>query len=84
MKNDGHVAQSVERWHPDGTRPIWKSPGFESRRALDAYEPPDGYGCGWYLVASRSQSMSVKGPALRGCACIKHLTLNSDKEQEFQ
>ena len=52
------VAQLVERWTPCGesTRPGWKNPGFEVRRALDIYEPPDGYGCGWWqAVAKRSR-----------------------------
>ena len=56
----GPVAHSVERWTPCGgsTRPGYESPGFEARRALDIYEPPDRYG--------RNQVKSVRGPAVRG------------------
>ena len=47
------VAQMVERWTLCGenTRPGYKSPGFEARRALDIYEPPGEYGCGWWQAA---------------------------------
>ena len=54
----GPVAQLVERWTPCGesTRPGQKGPGFEARRALDVYQPPGGYGYGWWqAVARRSQ-----------------------------
>ena len=53
--NVGPVAQSVERWTPRGesTRPGKKGPGFEARRALDVYEPPGGYGYGWWQAAAR-------------------------------
>ena len=54
----GPVAQSVERRIPRGesTRPEYKGPGFEARRVLDVYEPPGGYGYGWWqAVARRSQ-----------------------------
>ena len=27
-------------------------PGFEARRALDIYEPPGGYGCGWWQAVA--------------------------------
>ena len=49
------VAQLVECWTPCGesTCPGYKSPGFEARRALDIYEPPGGYGCGWCQGAAR-------------------------------
>ena len=33
--------------------PATKVRGFEARRALDIYEPPDGYGCGWWQAAAR-------------------------------
>ena len=49
---------TVERWTPCGgsTRPGHKSPWFEARRALDVYEAPDGYCCGWWqTLPSRSQ-----------------------------
>ena len=36
-RKSGPVAQSAERWTPRGER---------TRRALDAYEPPGGYGYG--------------------------------------
>ena len=48
----------------DSTRPGWKSPGFEARRALDVYQSPEGYGSGWWQAAS--QAKSVRGPAVRG------------------
>ena len=52
----GPVAQSVERWAPCGgsTRPGFKSPGFEARRAPDVYRASCGYGL--RLVTGRSQS----------------------------
>ena len=44
------------------TRPGCKSPGFEARRALDVYEPADGYGCGlWQVVARRSAVWRTEG-----------------------
>ena len=51
----GLVAQSVERWTPRGerTRPGEKDPGLEPRRALDVYEPPGGYGYGWWQAVAR-------------------------------
>ena len=51
----GPVAQSVERWAPrsERTRPGKKGPGFEARRALDVYEPPGGYGYGWWQAVAR-------------------------------
>ena len=50
------VAQSIECWTPCGgenTRPGYKRPGFETRWALDIYEPPGGYGCGWWRTETR-------------------------------
>ena len=39
--------------------PAAKSAGFEARRVLDVYEPPDGYGCDWWqVVARRSQRVT--------------------------
>ena len=78
------VAQLVERWTPCGesTRPGYKSPGFEARRALDIYEPPDGYGCGcWQAAARRSQEGDWPCAAI---AYIKHSILNSAIEQELR
>ena len=52
------VAQLVERWIPHGERtsPDEKGPEIEARLALDVYEPPGGYGYGWWrAVARRSQ-----------------------------
>ena len=51
----GPVAQLVERWTLRGerTRPGKKVPGFEARRALDVYEPPGGYGHGWWQPVAR-------------------------------
>ena len=64
------VAQFVERWTPCGgsTRPGYKSPprGFEARRALDIYEPPDEYGCGWCQTAARRSREGDRSWALRG------------------
>ena len=63
------VAQSVERRTPCGesTRPGYERSGAEARRALDVYEPPGGYGYGWWqAVARRSQW----GPGDRPCAAM--------------
>ena len=51
----GPVAQSVERWTPRGerTRPGKRGPGLQARRALDIYEPPGGYGYGWWQAVAR-------------------------------
>ena len=72
------VAQSVERWTPCGgsTRPGFKSPRFEVRRA------PDVYRASWRvwlrLVAGRSQLKPANGTGrARLCAYVKLSTLNS-------
>ena len=78
------VVQLVERWTPCGesTRPGCKSLGFEARRALDIYEPPGGYGCGWWQAEARRSR--VGDPCARLCAYVKHSTLNSAIEQELR
>ena len=45
----GRALDRVVRAHV----PVTKVRGFEARRALDIYEPPDGYGCGWWQAAAR-------------------------------
>ena len=51
----GPVAQTVQRWTPYGEsmRPGLKGPRFEARQALDVYEPPGGYGYGWWQAVAR-------------------------------
>ena len=75
----------VERWTLCGesTRPGYKSPGFEARRALDIYEHPGGY---MVAVGGRPQLGGVgKGTGrARLCAYVKHSTLNSAIEQELR
>ena len=79
------VAQSVERWTPcDGsTRPGFKSPGFEARRA------PDVYRASWrvwlQLVAGHSQLKPAIGTGrARLCAYVKLSTLNSAIDPELR
>ena len=81
----GPVAQSVERWTPCGgsTRPGFKSPGFEARRA------PDVYRASWRvwlrLVAGRSQLKPAIGTGrARLCAYVKLSTLNSVIDRELR
>ena len=81
----GPVAQSVERWTPCGgsTRPGFKSPGFEARRA------PDVYRASWRvwlrLVAGRSQLKPAIGTGrARLCAYVKLSTLNSAIDPELR
>ena len=62
--------------------PVTKVRGFEARRALDIYEPPGGYGCGWWQAAAR-RSREGTGRA-RLCAYVKHSTPNSAIEQELR
>ena len=66
--NAGPVAQSVERWTPCGgsTRPGFKSPGFEARRAPDVYRASCGYGCGWWQAVA-SQSSDRDRPCAAMC-----------------
>ena len=45
--------------------PVTKVHGFEARRALDIYEPPGGYGCGWWQAAATIGEVE-RGPAVRG------------------
>ena len=86
VKNAGPVAQSVERWTPCGgsTRPGFKSPGFEARRA------PDVYRASWRvwlrLVAGRSQLKPAIGTGrARLCAYVKLPTLiNSAIDPELR
>ena len=84
-RNNGPVAQSVERWTPYGgsIRPGFESPGFEARRA------PDVYRASWrvwlQLVAGRSQSKSVIGTGrARLCAYVKLSTLKSAIDPELR
>ena len=64
----GPVAQSVGRWTPCGgsTRPGFKSPGFEARRAPDVYRASCGYGCGWWQAVA-SQSSDRDRPCAAMC-----------------
>ena len=56
-----------------GHVPVTKVRGFEARRALDIYAPPDGYGCGWWQAAARR---SREGD--RSCAAMSvRLTFDS-------
>ena len=59
--------------------PVTKVRGFEARRALDIYEPPDGYG-------GRPQLGEVGWGTGRGrlCAYVKHSTPNSAIEQKLR
>ena len=66
----------------ESARPGKKGPGFEARRALDAYGPPGGYGYGWWqAVAWRSREGTGR---VRLCAYVKHSILNSTIEQELR
>ena len=68
IEKAGPVAQSVERWTPcgDSTRPGFKSPGFEARRAPDVYRASCGYGCGWWQAVA-SQSSDRDRPCAAMC-----------------
>ena len=77
------VAQLVEHWTPCGesTRPGYESPLIQAW-ALDIYEPPDGYGCGWWQAAARRSRLGTGRARL--CAYVKHSTLNSAIDQELR
>ena len=52
--------------------------------ALDVYEPPGGYGYGWWQAVARwSQWGAVRAQLCAYCV-LKHPTLNSDIEQELR
>ena len=72
----GPVAQSVESWAPcvGSTRSCCKSSRFEARWALDVYETPGEYGCGWWQ-AIVSQSRLRDRPYV---VMLVHKTLDSE------
>ena len=50
--------------------PVTKVRGFEARRALDIYESPGGYGCGWWQAVARRVSEGTGHARL--CEYLKH------------
>ena len=63
--------------------PVTKVRGFEARPALDIYEPPGGYGCGWWQAAAM-RSRAGDWPCAAMCVYVKYSTLNSAIEQELR
>ena len=58
MRRSGPTAQSVERWIPcDETGvhvPVTKIHKIKALQSVgDIYEPPDGFGCGWWQAVPR-------------------------------